>query len=352
MLSSTVPKSIGHYKLTNEIGSGATSIVFLAQDIHTNEILCAKVVCKETLSTEEEEKLFKKEIKIISSLNHPNIVKYYDFLENSTHYYLILEYCPGDNLQNIILKTNNLTDSYILNIFSQLLLALDYIHSIGVSHRDLKPENIIVGFNNKLKLIDFGFSTDNNNNLSSTFCGSLAFAAPECLVRYPYLPQFSDIWSSGLILYLMSSRKIPWKGENTYQIMKEIVNCSYSIPPFVSQNISNLIKDILKLNPRDRPTASQLLLNPIFKFKNNNSSLPIIHIKKVQSPRVQLKSSRPKNLISKSPKPNNQNILSNNNNSKIIPQRTLSHDNIRLSLNNKNNLIIQQNTPKSFLVDN
>ena len=261
-MSKITPKrhfSIGQYVIMQEIGHGATSRVNLAKNTENNETVCVKILDKEELNCDENMKFFKKEIAIISALNHPNIVKYFELLEDIKYYYVFMEYCPGDSLHKIIDRPGRLSETYIANIFKQLIETLQYLHETGFAHRDLKPDNIIVGPKSKIKLVDFGLSTDDNAKLRTTYCGSLAFAAPECILREPYLAPLADIWSAGVILYMMAVKEVPWNTTNLVQMMKKITAGSYTIPSTVPKDIQDMIRKILKINPSERPTSSQIL---------------------------------------------------------------------------------------------
>ena len=260
--SSKEPFTIGVYHILKQIGRGATSTVHLAKNTSNNEIVCVKILDKESLNTEENMKFFRKEIGIISALNHPNIVKYYELLEDIKNYYVFMEYCQGESLEKIIEKKKKLSEPYIANIFKQLMDTLHYLHESGFAHRDLKPENIIVGPKNKIKLVDFGLSTDDSNRLRTTYCGSLAFAAPECISREPYLAPLADIWSAGVVLYMMAVNQLPWNTSNLVQMMKKITGGVFTIPTNIPMGIQDLLKKMLRLNPSERPTSSQVLKDP------------------------------------------------------------------------------------------
>ena len=170
-----------------------------------------------------------------------------------------MEYCKGESLQAAIDKPGNLPENYIISVFKQLLSALQYLHETGIGHRDLKPDNILVCAGQHVKIVDFGLSTNDNSQLRTTFCGSLAFAAPECIQREPYIASKADIWSSGVILYMMAVGKLPWNTTNLVRMMKRIVAGKYTVPANVPSNIQELIRSMMNVNPNQRPLASQLL---------------------------------------------------------------------------------------------
>lgn len=241
-----------------EIGRGATSIVYKAVNDSSGQDVCIKVIEKTSLETEDDMKFFRTEISVLSTLIHKNIIKYYELVEDTKYYYLVQEYCPGDSLQTYIERFGVLSDRFIEIVFRQVLSALKYMHAAGVAHRDIKPDNIMIGPNMLVKIIDFGLSTEDNSKLRTTFCGSLAFAAPECIMREPYSAWRSDIWSAGIVLYMMAAGKLPWKTNNLVILMKNITNGVLPMPIEISPNIRNMLIAMLKPDPTQRPSAEQL----------------------------------------------------------------------------------------------
>jgi len=313
---------IGSYRILQQIGGGATSHVHLARSLDSGETICVKIVNKSRLEKPNELELFLREVSVLSRISHKNIIKYIDFLEDSDRYFLFIEYCNGKSLQSLIFRSNRISEEHSKRIMKQLLSALDYLHTNGISHRDIKPENIIVDSEYRLKLIDFGLTTENAGNLSTTYCGSPIYAAPECLSEQPYIPYFADIWSAGLILYVMAVGSLPWKNSNVNHLIKTIISTTVSIPDFVPSGCSSLISKMLKNNPTDRQQASKLLQHswlgipnelvqsnskPVFFSQNRSNSprSPIILVKKKPNPEFpvspppQIKASNPRTIIQK-----------------------------------------------------
>ncbi|EAY12243.1 CAMK family protein kinase [Trichomonas vaginalis G3] len=254
---------LGVYLIQNEIGRGATSRVHTAINTITNKKLCVKILEKSSLETAEDFEFFRREVAIISSLAHKNIVRYHDLMEDECYYYLFQEFCPGVTLTKFLEKNNLLSDRLLQLIFRQIFSALAYMHKLHVGHRDLKPDNILIDQECNIKIVDFGLSTDDNTKLRTTFCGSLAFAPPECIKREPYNAAQADIWSLGVMLYMAATGKLPWRTTNLVQIMKQITSGNFSIPCNVSNNVRNIIMMCMNQNPSQRPTADELLTYPI-----------------------------------------------------------------------------------------
>ncbi|EAY07390.1 CAMK family protein kinase [Trichomonas vaginalis G3] len=258
---------IGSYQLLCPIGEGASSTVYCAKNNDTNDNCCIKLIKK----SRSENCFLDIESKVLPTLNHPNIVKFIDFLEDVDNFYLVEELCCGETLTHYMESGKILTDSAILSIMQQLLSAIQYIHYKGISHRDLKTDNIIISNANTIKLIDFGLSTDNNSQMRATFCGSVAFASPECINHLNYDSKSADIWSCGVICYYLATGSIPWKGKNIVQIMRSITTVNYTIPSTVSLPVKSIIQQCLQLDPVKRPSASKLLESPFFSTKVRRS---------------------------------------------------------------------------------
>lgn len=250
---------VNEYHILGEIGSGSTSRVHLAVNILTQQQLTVKIIAKNSLPSEKELEFFRSEIRIMQSLNNQYIVKFISLQEDESNFYVFMEYCKGESLQQYILRHKKLSLSKIIGIYRQICRGVQYLHSIGVAHRDLKPENIIICANNGVKIIDFGLSTDNANNLRETFCGSLVYAAPECINREPYYATKSDMWSLGIILFCMAYGRCPWKSKNTYGVIEEITHEPVNYPGKVYPMLEDTMRKLLVKNPDKRLTADELL---------------------------------------------------------------------------------------------
>lgn len=193
-------------------------------------------------------------------LNHPNIVKLVDFLYSETCFFLIFEYVQGSQLFDIILEKGPIKESNARRIFRQMLSAINYIHENSISHRDLKIENILMDESGNSKIIDFGLSNFYDNRyLLSTFCGSLYFAAPELLTGKKYLGPEIDIWSLGIILYVMICGTVPFDDKDIHSLQIKIKNAKIKFPNFVSKSAKNLISGMLLVNPSNRYSLKEII---------------------------------------------------------------------------------------------
>ena len=246
-----------YYEIDSKLGEGNFSSVYLSTHILTKERVAIKVLEKSKIQNNSEKIRIEREINILKKLHHYNIINLYSTIENNSKTYIIQEYIPGKNLLEYIKVRKKLDEKESCEIFQQIIFCLEYIHKLNISHRDLKPENILLTKEKKIKLIDFGLSNiynTNNNNLLSTPCGSPFYAAPEMLKGENYNGLNIDIWSSGVILYLMLTGLLPFNdNENNINVLyKKIIDGKFNMPNYLSKNAKNLIKKILVTNPRKR----------------------------------------------------------------------------------------------------
>lgn len=274
------PSENSKYIISSQIGSGSTCKIYQAYD-KTSGIRCvAKIIPKPFHdSIQVHERLFN-EFQAVRLLNHPNIVKYFDFIETPKNYEFYIEYCSGKSLLDFINENSGLDEQTACFIFRQLMEALSYLHDHNISHRDLKPDNIMIDGNNHIKIIDFGLcSVQDTGSLLLTFCGSLNYAAPECLQSIPYIGCKADIWSSGIILYAMCSCMLPFWSSNTQELMRQIIEDNIIYPPHFSHQLKSLLNSILVKSPSERPSSKEILRHPflakkIKEMKEFHSLLP------------------------------------------------------------------------------
>ena len=284
-----------HYKILEKIGSGSFGKVYRVNHIHSNQFRAMKVISKETLQYQDDDKKFLKEIEVLSKIDHPNILKVFEYYQDNKSYYVITELCKGGELYEQIYELNHFSEKEAAIIMEQLLSAVMYIHSKGIVHRDLKPENILLENNKEkknfyIKIIDFGTSNffDKSTKLNLKV-GTPYYIAPEVLMK-SYNDK-CDIWSIGVILFILLSGTPPFNGNDEEDIMKNVLIGKYSMVGDEWQNISkeakNLTQMLLTYDPEKRITAEQAWNHPWIskytkstqKFDNNQYNIPFENIK-------------------------------------------------------------------------
>ena len=215
IIKSENKKIIDEYVIKETIGKGTFSTVKLGEHIKTKEKVAIKILNKEKIKATEDLVRIKREFKILSMMDHPNIIKTYKISENTKNYYIIMEYCDGGELFNYIVEKEKLDQNEASMFFYQLINALEYIHSLGIAHRDLKPENLLLVENKIIKIIDFGLSNYfNGEKPLETPCGSPSYASPEIIKGENYNGFSIDIWASGIIMFAMLCGYLPFDDDD------------------------------------------------------------------------------------------------------------------------------------------
>jgi len=275
-----IPEGVeSKYTMGKEIGRGGFSIVYNGTSKATGKKVAIKVIDKKKQDGEQLV-LLQREIDIMKRLKHPNIVALYDVFDDPTHISLVLEYVSGGELYDEIVKRGSFTESDACTVLRQVLSATEYLHENGIAHRDLKPENLLISSESgglQVKIADFGLSKDfSDSNQMTTCCGSPSYVAPEVLQQGQY-NNSCDIWSIGVILYVLLSGFLPFFGETQEELFDKILTGSYSFANKVWDEISPTAKDLvtkmLTINEEDRPTAKQCLEHPWFKASNPRKQL-------------------------------------------------------------------------------
>ena len=238
------------YDILEEIGIGGYSRVLKIQNIETGKLYACKELQKNELADIDS---FNREIDILIKLDHPNIIKLYEVYENEDFIYIVMELCNGGELFDRIIKRtemgNPFTEKEAATIYKQLMSAVSYCHSNKIVHRDLKPENLLLLNNDDdthIKIIDFGTSLIFKKKNTSMFdrVGTAYYISPEVIDGY--YDEKCDVWSCGIILYILLCGYPPFNGRDDEEIFLNIRRLNYSFPSPEWNNISNDAKDLLK----------------------------------------------------------------------------------------------------------
>ncbi|XP_016362430.1 SNF-related serine/threonine-protein kinase-like [Sinocyclocheilus anshuiensis] len=253
-------KIAGLYDLDKTLGRGHFAVVKLARHVFTGEKVAVKVIDKIKLDTVATGHLFQ-EVRCMKLVQHPNIVRLYEVIDTQTKLYLILELGDGGDMFDYIMKhEEGLTEELAKKYFAQIVHAISYCHRLHVVHRDLKPENVVFFEKQGLvKLTDFGFSNKfQPGKKLTTSCGSLAYSAPEILLGDEYDAPAVDIWSLGVILFMLVCGQPPFQEANDSETLTMIMDCKYTVPAHVSNACKDLINRMLQRDPKRRASLEEI----------------------------------------------------------------------------------------------
>ena len=266
-------KIICDFIIKEKLGEGTFGKVRLGINRQTEETVAIKILDKKKIIKERDKKRIEKELNILKSLRHPNIVHLYADIETNANIYIIMEYIKGIELIHYISSNSKLSEEEACFYFRQIISAIEYLHKLKIAHRDIKPENMIIENETKIiKLVDFGLSNYYNTKteMLSSACGSPSYAAPEMLYGKKYSASPIDIWSCGIVLYAMICGYLPFDDPDYNILYKKIKEGKFKIPFHVSPNAKDLIKNLLVNNPKKRYTIEQIKKHTWFKLCLNN----------------------------------------------------------------------------------
>ena len=262
------------YDVKEKLGNGKFGLVKLGINKHTKEKVAIKIMNKKKMDSSDIE-LMRTEIEILKICQHPNIIRLYDIFENIDYIYIIMEYCPGGDLFSYLEQRKfKISEERAAIIMNKICEAVFYFQSyFGVIHRDLKPENVLLtssSDDSDIRILDFGLSKISTPNEKCTEpYGTLTYCAPEIILDEPYNKEV-DMWSIGVMTYLMISGRLPFNGEDENKIAREI---AFNEPDFnnaecwkkVSKECISFIKQLLEKNAKKRMVIGDALKHPWFK---------------------------------------------------------------------------------------
>nr|ABY58263.1 serine-threonine kinase [Persea americana]ABY58269.1 serine-threonine kinase [Persea americana] len=256
------------FELGRLLGQGTFAKVYHARNLKSNQSVAIKVIDKEKVLKVGMIDQIKREISTMRLASHPNVVQLYEVMATKTKIYFVLEYVKGGELFNKVAK-GKLKEDVARKYFQQLVSAVDFCHSRGVYHRDLKPENLLVDENENLKVTDFGLSalaeSKRQDGLLHTTCGTPAYVAPEVISRKGYDGAKADIWSCGVILFVLLAGYLPFHDSNLMELYRKVGKAEYKCPNWFPPEVRRLLARILDQNPNTRISIAKIKDNSWFK---------------------------------------------------------------------------------------
>lgn len=283
------------YKLGEVLGEGGYSVVKAGTSVVDKKKVAVKIVTRAGLKPDDDASL-RQEVKILDRLHHKNIVEQIDFFEEEKYFYIVLEYLDGGELFDRIVKKTFYNEKEARDLVYIVLKAIQYMHSVNIIHRDLKPENLLLTSKEddaNIKIADFGFAVEVNGLNISAQCGTPGYIAPEILNNHLY-GKPCDMWSFGVILYILLGGYPPFHHDNQRELFKKITKGDYQFHPdywnTVSDEAKDLIRGLLTVDVSKRLTVEQALVHPWLQrsaaeleARNLNSNLA--ELKKYQATR-------------------------------------------------------------------
>lgn len=256
------------YEMGRLLGQGTFAKVYHAKRLGSGESVAIKVINKDQVKKQGMMEQIQREISVLRLVRHPNVVELKEVMATKTKIFFVMEFVKGGELFAKVAK-GKLKEDSARKYFQQLVSAVDFCHSRGVSHRDLKPENLLLDENENLKVSDFGLSALpeqlRNDGLLHTQCGTPAYVAPEVLRKRGYDGAKADTWSCGVILYVLLCGFLPFRAENVMKMYTKVFKAEFQFPPWVSPQARNLISKLLVADPQKRITISQIMEDPWFQ---------------------------------------------------------------------------------------
>ena len=267
-------KKVGKYEIGRTLGEGTFGKVKFARDTKSGKGVAIKILDKESIQQQNMGAQIKKEISIMKMVKHPNVVNLMEVLASRSKIFIVLEFVSGGELFDKIVDAGKFEEKMARYYFRQLVHGVKFCHDQGVCHRDLKPENLLLDTDNNLKISDFGLSAFSLSQsaeehtpvaqLLHTTCGTPNYVAPEVLADRGYDGKAADVWSIGVILYVLLAGFLPFDEPTMSGLFRKIQKGDFVFPPWFTPGAKRLISTILVTDPKRRATLDQIIKNDWF----------------------------------------------------------------------------------------
>ncbi|XP_056175085.1 SNF1-related protein kinase catalytic subunit alpha KIN10-like [Syzygium oleosum] len=257
--------SLKNYWLIRNIGHGAFGKVKVAKHRLTGIKVAIKILNRHKMREKRMEEKVGREIKIGKLLEHPYIIRLYEIIETMTDVYVVMEYAERGELFDYIVENRRIREDEARKFFQQIISGLEYCHKYRVVHRDLKPENLLLDSNGNVKIADFGLSNIMRDGyFLKTSCGSPNYAAPEVISGKLYAGPEVDVWSCGIILYVLLCGALPFDDESLPNLYNKVKSGVYTFPSHLTSGARDLIERMIVVDPLKRITIPEIRQHPWF----------------------------------------------------------------------------------------
>ncbi|KAH7821561.1 Aurora kinase [Monocercomonoides exilis] len=252
---------LSDFEIGMQIGKGQYGSVYVVREKSTKFVCALKRMKKDELLKRGVEFVAIREISAMILMNHPNIVKYYDYFTDEHNIFLLMEYLPYGDFYALLRKYRKFPEPVAAKYLYQIASALNYLHSKNMMHRDLKPENILIGKNGELKLTDFGCAANEMDKGRMTVIGTPDYIPPEMLLKQPYTHK-CDCWSLGVLICEMLFSSCPFTNKGGGVSVERIKKAQYTFPWAISPEAEDLIGNLLKIKGEDRLEMKEVMAHP------------------------------------------------------------------------------------------
>ncbi|KAK8840272.1 hypothetical protein M9Y10_030826 [Tritrichomonas musculus] len=269
-----IPQSFHCYNVISYLNCGSTSVIFVVEDQCNHQKYCAKIMSKIDISCKKIEKSVFNEVKVLQSINHPNIISMREFFEfknaNEEEYYvIIMEYCSKGDLLSYATNVGFSCEAQKKKIINGFLKATKYLHKNGVAHGDIKSENILLDENLNPKLCDFGYCKISLKAGNESKNGTIYYGAPELFVEGEFDTQKTDIYSIGITLYTISELQFPYKDGDQEYVINQITSGNLSFRDGIDTKLKSLVKRCTSFDPKLRPSIDDILNDEYLIYNEN-----------------------------------------------------------------------------------
>ena len=271
----TIKKRTFHdsYTVQNQIGSGGYAVVMSGICINTNKNVAIKVFDKKHM-TKDDEINITREVDILRSIDHPNIIKILDFFDEEDHYYIVLELAEGGELFDRIIERERYSEKDARDVVMILIDAIKFCHHHDIVHRDLKPENLLLQSKDEdthIKIADFGFATRTHDRSLNQYMGSPGYLAPEVLLSKQYGKEI-DLWAVGVITFILLCGYPPFGEDSDDEVIRADFTFIEKYWKNVSEDAKDFIKSLLVVDPEKRLTAAAAVEHKWLKIEDEHIS--------------------------------------------------------------------------------
>ncbi|EIW87421.1 snf 1 [Coniophora puteana RWD-64-598 SS2] len=255
---------LGEYTVIQDIAEGTFGKVKMAIHTITGQRVAMKYISKRVIALTRTKTRVQREVDYMRTLRHAHIIKLYEVISTPTDIIIVLEYAGGE-LFNYIVANGRMPEPRARRFFQQIISGIEFSHSLKIVHRDLKPENVLLDDDLNVKIADFGLSNEiKDGDFLKTSCGSPNYAAPEVIRGGLYTGPEIDVWSCGVILYVMLCGRLPFEDEDVQTLFTKISQGSYHMPSYISPDAKGLINHMLAVDPVKRITVPEITQHPFY----------------------------------------------------------------------------------------